>query len=107
MVSKFSQGNGLFLASGLAFSLLLICDSAGAPHDFSFARQGFAWYVHFAQASIPLYGALGAFLFFFLWLYYASVVFVLGAEAAWAFDQAAIVQGKIHPVLSHCGKKGG
>lgn len=70
---------------------------------FGLARQGFAWYVHFAQASIPLYGALGAFLFFFLWLYYASVVFVLGAEAAWAFDQAEGVQGKIHPVLSHRG----
>lgn len=67
---------------------------------FGFAKQGFAWYVHFAQSSIPLYGALGTFLLFFLWLYYASVVFVLGAEAAWAFDQASVVHGKIHQVLS-------
>ncbi len=53
---------------------------------FGLAKQGFAWYVQFAQASIPLYGALGAFLFFFVWLYYASVVFVLGAEASWVFE---------------------
>jgi membrane protein len=53
---------------------------------FGLAKQGFAWYLHFAQANIPLYGALGAFLFFFLWLYYASVVFVLGAEAGWVFE---------------------
>jgi len=53
---------------------------------FGFAKQGFAWYVQFAQASIPLYGALGAFLFFFVWLYYVSVVFLLGAEAGWVFE---------------------
>jgi membrane protein len=53
---------------------------------FEFAKQGFAWYVQFAQASIPLYGALGAFLFFFVWLYYVSVVFLLGAEAGWVFE---------------------
>lgn len=53
---------------------------------FGFAKQAFVWYVQFAQANIALYGALGAFLFFFLWLYYASVVFVVGAEAAWVFE---------------------
>jgi membrane protein len=53
---------------------------------FGLAKHGFAWYVQFAQASIPLYGALGAFLFFFLWLYYTSVVLVVGAEAAWVFE---------------------
>lgn len=29
------------------------------------AKQGFVWYVLFAQGNIALYGALGAFLFFF------------------------------------------
>jgi membrane protein len=53
---------------------------------FGFAKQGFAWYVHFAQAGLVLYGALGAFLFFFVWLYYVSVVFLLGAEAGWVFE---------------------
>ncbi|HSE60608.1 MAG TPA: YihY/virulence factor BrkB family protein [Nitrospiraceae bacterium] len=53
---------------------------------FGFAKQAFAWYVQFAQTNITLYGALGGFLFFFLWLYYASVLFVVGAEAAWVFE---------------------
>lgn len=53
---------------------------------FGFAKQGFAWYVHFAQAGLVLYGALGAFLFFFVWLYYVSVVFLLGAVAGWVFE---------------------
>jgi membrane protein len=53
---------------------------------FGFAKQGFAWYVHFAKAGLVLYGALGAFLFFFVWLYYVSVVFLLGAVAGWVFE---------------------
>jgi len=53
---------------------------------FGFAKQGFAWYVHFAQAGLVLYGALGAFFFFFVWLYYVSVVFLLGAEVGWVFE---------------------
>jgi membrane protein len=58
---------------------------------FGLAKQGFAWYVHFAQASIALYGALGAFLFFFVWLYYVSMVFVLGAEAGWVFEHRGML----------------
>ena len=58
---------------------------------FGLAKQGFAWYVHFAQASIALYGALGAFLFFFVWLYYVSVVFVLGGEAGWVFENRGML----------------
>jgi membrane protein len=54
---------------------------------FGMAKQGFVWYVLFAQGNIALYGALGAFLFFFLWLFYASVVFIFGAEAAWVFER--------------------
>jgi uncharacterized BrkB/YihY/UPF0761 family membrane protein len=36
-----------------------------------------------AQASLVLYGTLGGLMFFFMWLYYASLVFILGAEVAW------------------------
>ncbi len=50
---------------------------------FQLARWGFAWYVSMAQESLVLYGALGVLMFFFMWLYYASLVFVLGAEVAW------------------------
>jgi uncharacterized BrkB/YihY/UPF0761 family membrane protein len=35
-----------------------------------------------------LYGALGAFIFFILWLYYGSVVFIIGAEVGWNYEQA-------------------
>ncbi len=59
---------------------------------FELARQAFALYVEFAQATIALYGVLGAFLFFFLWLYYASVVFVLGAEVGWAYEQVVVAR---------------
>jgi membrane protein len=54
---------------------------------FQFAKWGFAWYVVGAQESVELYGALGGLMFLFIWLYYASVVFVLGAEVGWAYDQ--------------------
>jgi membrane protein len=60
---------------------------------FWLAKHGFAWYVQFAQASIPLYGALGAFLLFFLWLFYASLVFVVGAEAGWVFEHRRTLEG--------------
>lgn len=57
---------------------------------FEFAKQAFAWYVEFAQAQVALYGVLGAFVFFFLWLYYASAVFILGAEVGLAYEQVVI-----------------
>ncbi len=69
----------------LKFRSLLVA-TAVAIVLFEFAKQVFAWYAQFAQASLPLYGALGGFLLFFLWLYYASLVFVLGAEAGWVFE---------------------
>lgn len=50
-------------------------------------KWGFAWYVEFAQEQVALYGVLGGFMFLFLWLYYASVVFVVGAEVGWVFAQ--------------------
>lgn len=53
---------------------------------FELAKQAFAWYVAFAETSPGLYGVLGGLLFFLVWLYYASVVFVLGAEVGWAYD---------------------
>lgn len=56
---------------------------------FQIARWGFAWYVRLAQDTLALYGALGGVMFLFVWLYYASVVFILGAEVGWAYDQTA------------------
>jgi membrane protein len=55
---------------------------------FETAKQAFVWYVHFAEYHIAVYGMLGTFVFFFLWLYYASLLFVLGAEATWVCNEA-------------------
>lgn len=54
---------------------------------FQLARWGFAWYVEIAEGNIELYGALGALMVLFVWLYYASMVFIIGAEVGWAYDQ--------------------
>lgn len=54
---------------------------------FQLAKGGFAWYVAASQENIELYGALGGVMFLFAWLYYASVVFILGAEVGWAYDR--------------------
>ncbi len=60
---------------------------------FQVAKWGFAWYVAVAQANIELYGAVGALMFLFLWLYYASVVFIIGAEVGLAFDRRRVGSG--------------
>jgi len=64
----------------------LLVASATGTLLFQFARWGFAWYVRLAPATLELYGALGGLMFLFLWLYYASVVFIVGAEIGWAYD---------------------
>ena len=53
---------------------------------FQLAKWGFGWYADIAQRNIELYGALAGLLFLFMWLYYASVVFIIGAEIGWAYD---------------------
>jgi membrane protein len=67
----------------------LLIASLSGTFLFELTRRGFAWYVAFAQESPALYGALGGLIFFFLWLYYPAVAFVLGAEIALAYEQAA------------------
>ncbi|MDH5741299.1 MAG: YihY/virulence factor BrkB family protein [Nitrospira sp.] len=69
-------------AIALPYEALLI-GALSATLLFQLARWGFAWYVSMAQASLVLYGTLGGLMFFFMWLYYASLVFILGAEVAW------------------------
>ena len=66
----------------------LLIASLSGTFLFELTRWGFAWYVAFAQESPALYGALGGLIFFFFWLYYASVAFVLGAEIGLAYEQA-------------------
>lgn len=54
---------------------------------FDLARWGFVWYVAVASRSIELYGLLGGLFFLFMWLYYASAIFVFGAEVGYALQQ--------------------
>ena len=68
--------------------MALLIASLSGTILFELTRWGFAWYVAFAQESPALYGALGGLIFFFFWLYYASVAFVLGAEIGFAYEQA-------------------
>lgn len=68
----------------------LIIASVTGTVLFQFTKWGFAWYVAAAQANLELYGAVGGLMFLFVWLYYASVVFILGAEVGHAFDQQRI-----------------
>ena len=52
---------------------------------FALSKIAFSVYVSVAQSITVLYGALGGLIFFFLWLFYSSTVFVVGAEVSWAY----------------------
>lgn len=65
----------------------LLVASLSATFLFQAFRWGFAWYVEYAREVLTLYGVLSGLMFFFFWLYYASLVFVLGAEVGYTVDQ--------------------
>ncbi|HXV81731.1 MAG TPA: YihY/virulence factor BrkB family protein [Candidatus Binatia bacterium] len=73
-------------ARALSRKALLVA-SLSATILFEFARWVFALYVTFAHETLALYGVLGGLMFFFFWLYYASLVFVLGAAVGFAYEQ--------------------
>jgi membrane protein len=51
------------------------------------AKQLFGWYVlHLGRFSI-VYGSLSALAIFFLWIYYSSVLLLLGGEVAFLIDR--------------------
>lgn len=68
-------------------SALLIA-SLSATILFELARWAFGWYVAFAREALTVYGALTGLMFFFFWLYYASIIFVLGAEIGFACERS-------------------
>jgi membrane protein len=65
----------------------LLIASLSATILFELARWAFTWYVTFARDALAVYGALAGLMFFFFWLYYASIIFVLGAEIGLACDR--------------------
>lgn len=65
---------------------------------FQLTKWGFAWYVRLAPATIEFYGTIGSAMFLFVWLYYASAVFIVGAEVGWAYDQERARADRSRPV---------
>jgi membrane protein len=59
---------GLLIASGTATGL------------FQISKWVFGIYLQHSQSTSAIYGALSALVFFFLWLYYACMIFVFSAE---------------------------
>jgi membrane protein len=66
----------------------LLIASLSATILFELARLAVAWYVAFASDALAVYGALAGLMFFFFWLYYASIIFVLGAEIGLACERS-------------------
>lgn len=48
----------------------------------------FTWYIGFVQAIAGFYGVVGGMIVFFLWIYYAANVFILGAILGWISERA-------------------
>jgi membrane protein len=75
-------------ARGLKGTALWVACLTGAIL-FEVSKWGFAWYVSVVRTYVLLYGTLSGFLFFFLWIYYASVVFILSSTVGWAIENQA------------------
>lgn len=69
----------------LGIRALLVGSLTGAIL-FALSKIGFTLYVSVAQSITVLYGALGGLIFFFLWLFYSSTVFIIGAEVCWSYQ---------------------
>ncbi len=54
---------------------------------FELSKTAFAYYVSMAKLMTSFYGVLSGLMFFIIWIYYASVVFILGAEIGWAYHR--------------------
>ena len=61
---------------------------------FELSKWAYAWYVELSQKNILVYGAVGELFFFFVWIYYASAVVILGAEIGWVVQQTLQASGE-------------
>jgi len=64
----------------------LMAGAVTAAALFEASKAAFASYVDYVQGTSAFYGTLSGFVFFVAWLYYASAVFVFGAEVSWAVE---------------------
>jgi membrane protein len=69
--------NGLLVAASAATAL------------FQVSKWAFGAYLQYAKTTTAVYGALSAAVFFLMWLYYSSFIFILSAEIGWSFDKHA------------------
>jgi uncharacterized BrkB/YihY/UPF0761 family membrane protein len=46
----------------------------------------FTWYVRAAEGYTVFFGAIGGIVFFLLWVYYASLAFVMAASVGRAYE---------------------
>jgi uncharacterized BrkB/YihY/UPF0761 family membrane protein len=56
---------------------------------FQISKWAFGIYLQYARTTTAIYGTLSALVFFFLWLYYASTIFIFAAEIGWVFERTA------------------
>jgi membrane protein len=91
LASLFYIFYGYAPARALSQRALLVA-ALSATILFELARWAYAWYVTFAHETLALYGVLGGLMFFFFWLYYASLVFVLGAAVGFAYEQSRLAK---------------
>lgn len=54
---------------------------------FELSKVAFSYYVSMAILMTSFYGVLSGVMFFLIWIYSASVVFIIGAEIVWAYEQ--------------------
>jgi len=73
-------------AESLRVPALLVASLTGAVL-LEISKGLFAWYVDVAHEVAAFYGALGGLLFLVLWLYYASIVFIVGAMVGWLYER--------------------
>ena len=65
----------------------LMVSSITSTTLFEISKWAFGLYLRYAQGAKALYGALGTLVFFLLWLYYVSVIFIFAAEIGCVLDQ--------------------
>lgn len=72
---------------------LFVAAFAGATL-FELSKWAYAWYVELSQKNIVVYGAVGDLFFFFVWIYYACAVLILGAEIGWVLQRTLRPNGE-------------
>jgi len=72
---------------------LFVASFAGAAL-FELSKWAYAWYVDLSQKNIVVFGAVGDLFFFFVWIYYACAVLILGAEIGWVLQRTLRPNGE-------------